>query len=51
MRECQQRILAGKPTKVRIFDETFSFRSMTYPENIAISIENLILHITQTISE
>ena len=36
MRECQQRILAAKPQKLSILDETPSFRPMTYPENITI---------------
>ena len=36
MSEYQQRIVAGKPQKLGISDETFSFRPMTYHDNITI---------------
>ena len=39
------------PLELSVLDETFSFLSMTYPENTTIAIENLILHITEVVSE
>ena len=36
MSECHQRILAGKPQKLSVSDETLSFRQMTYRENTTI---------------
>ena len=36
MGESQQRILARKPQKLSVLNETLNFREMTYPENITI---------------
>ena len=36
MSKCLQRILAGKPQKLSILDETLSFRAMTCSENTII---------------
>ena len=36
MSECQQRILARKPEKLSVLNETLSFRQMTYREDTTI---------------
>ena len=51
MSECQQRTPAGKPQKLSISDKSPSFREDGLPSKYHHSIENLILHITQVVSE